>query len=608
MLIHRGPDADGLYVDDFAAMGHRRLSIIDLDTGAQPMSTPDGGLHIVFNGEIYNFPELRRELESRGHRFRTRSDTEVILLGYEEWGGDVVERIHGMFAFAIWDGKHRTLFLARDRVGKKPLYCYSDSNTFAFASEIKALLEGGFSSRELDPEALDCYFTFGYIPAPKSVFSEIKKLEPATSLVITAGKRVEKQYWSLEFGDRNTASDDFLVEELGGLLDQAVQCRLMSEVPLGAFLSGGIDSSLVVASMAKAIDRPVLTNAIGFGLERYNELPLARQVARFVQADHREYIVEPHAAEVLDEIAWHFDEPFADSSALPTWYVCKMARQNVTVALSGDGGDENFGGYTFRYLPHLVESRIRSAIPVIFRSPLFGFLGAIYPGTKRLPQALRLKTLFENLALSDAEAFYRDLAFLRPEDRQRLYSKDFETSLRGFTPFEMVRPLYIGGDALDPLERSQQADISFYMTDDVLVKVDRMSMAHSLEVRCPLLDHRLMEFAATLPSRLKLNGRAGKAALRKIAARRLPPAVLTHPKHGFEIPAAEWLRGELKGMAHDVIFRRNSIISELFVGREKKRVWTEHQNGARDHSVFLWGLMMFGLWEEKWGQGIGRTA
>ena len=599
-MIHRGPDDDGFFVDDHVALGHRRLSIIDRSGGRQPMGTSDGMVHIVFNGEIYNFLQIRAELEILGHRFYSNSDTETILLSYLAWGDHCVEKLNGMFAFAIWDRRKRNLFLGRDRVGKKPLYYHNDGQIFSFASELKALRAGGLCSSEIDPEALDCYFTLGYIPAPRVVFKRVKKLRPAHTLSVSRNGLRERRYWALSFHHQTHYSLDQAGERLDDLLNQAVSCRLMSEVPLGAFLSGGLDSTLVVSSMSRNMARPVLTNSIGFGNKEYNELPIARSVAEYLGTDHHEFVVEPEAVEVIEKIAWYFDEPFADSSAIPTWYVCKIAKGNVTVVLSGDGGDEGFGGYTFRYIPHLCESKFRQSLPSLFRGPLFGLLGAIYPGSARLPKPLRLKTIFENLAVSDVEAFYRDLAWLRTDVRARLYAEDFLDSLRGFSPFEVVGPYYAKSDAADPLGRSQAADINVYMTDDVLVKVDRMSMAHSLEVRSPLLDHRILEFAAGLPTKLKIARRQGKIALRKLAADRLPAQVLAQPKRGFSIPAANWLKQELKPMAEQAIFGNNSLITDLLKRDELRKIWLEHQLGIRDHHVFLWGLMMLGLWEKNY--------
>jgi len=602
-IIHRGPDEEGFYVDDSAALGHRRLSVIDLASGQQPMSTKDDRLHIVFNGEIYNFSEIRDELRAKGHQFITRSDTETILLAYAEWGQDCVQRLNGMFTFAIWDRVAKELFIARDRVGKKPLYYYYwDGHFFSFASELKALQIPQQEKRQIDVQALDCYYTFGYIPSPRTIYQNTSKLEPAHTLCVKQNSIVKEQYWRLHFNQRQNLTLAAATEEFEALLDEAIQCRLMSEVPLGAFLSGGLDSTLVVSAMAKNMAQPVVTNSIGFGDRKLNELPLAKMVADQLQSNHHEFTLEPEAASVLQYIAWHFDEPFADSSAVPTWYVCQMAKKNVTVALSGDGGDESFGGYTFRYLPHIFESNIRHKIPVHLRSLIFGTLGSLWPASAKLPKALRLKTIFENLAISDAEAFYHDLIWLRSDSREKLYSNDFKQSLKGFTPFETVAPFYTSSafsQQPSVLARALHTDINFYMTEDVLVKVDRMSMAHSLEVRSPLLDYRILEFAATLPDHLKIDKNKGKIVLRNLASEKLPKQILNHPKTGFSIPAAQWLRNELKPMAKEAIFRTDSIVNQTLNAKQLKNMWQEHQNGSRDHSVFLWSLMMLDLWQKK---------
>lgn len=600
-LRHRGPDAEGFYTDGNVALGHRRLSIIDLNSGAQPMHTPDMTLHIVFNGEIYNFPELRDELEKKGHRFQTRSDTEVILLGYREWGKKVVERLIGMFAFAVWDSRERALFLARDRVGKKPLYFLAEGSRFYFASELKALLPLGGSPGRISSEALDCYFCFGYIPSPRTIYAHARKLEPAHTLIVKKVGLAKRRYWQINFTADQKMSPASALEEFESLLDEATRCRLMSEVPLGAFLSGGIDSGLVVSAMAKAMPRPVLTHSIGFGERRYNELPLAGKVAAHLKTEHREFKLEVDAADVLPRIAWHFDEPFADSSAVPTWHVCRMARQHVTVALSGDGGDESFGGYLFRYRPHMIESKIRASIPVGMRSVLFGSMGRLYPAHAGLPRYLRLKTILENLAVSDSEAFYRDLVLIRPDARDALYAPDFQDSLRGFAPFECIRPVYLGCNLEDPLSRSLFADIQFYMTEDVLVKVDRMSMAHSLEVRSPLLDHRVLEFAARLPEAFKIKGSQGKVLLRNAAERRLPPETWAQPKMGFSIPAPRWLRDGLKPLAEKAVFSRTNLAGQIFAPAVLARFWAEHQSGRRDHSDLIWAVLMLDQWEEHHG-------
>ncbi len=405
-LVHRGPDGDGIYVDDFAALGHRRLAIIDIASGAQPMRTSDGEFQIVFNGEIYNFEILRRQLSSLGHEFSTHSDTEVILASYRQWGESCLQRLNGMFALAIWDTRNRTLFLARDRVGKKPLYYLRKGSIVAFASELKALRAyDKICPHDIDRESLDCYFSLGYIPAPRSIYKNVKKLPAAHSMVATATQSIVTRYWDLSYATPRSQSMHDAVEEFSSLLDEAVKCRLMSEVPLGAFLSGGVDSSLVVASMAGLLSSPVNTHTIGFGDKEFDETDIARKTAQHFGTNHHEFIVKPDASSVLDKIAWHFDEPFADSSALPTWYVCELTRRSVTVALSGDGGDEGFGGYTFRYLPHNIESKVRKVLPPALRSLMFGPIGSLWPASAKLPRPLRLKTIFQKPAwITNCEA------------------------------------------------------------------------------------------------------------------------------------------------------------------------------------------------------------
>ena len=600
-IVHRGPDAGGRYVDGQAALGHRRLSIIDLAAGVQPMGAVGGEVQLVFNGEIYNFLELRRELEGLGQTFATNSDTEVILQAYLAWGDGCVERLAGMFAFALWDRRNRSLLLARDRVGKKPLYVWRDGQRLAFASELKALRAGGMCPDALDPEALDCYFTFGYIPSPRTVYRGVRKLPAGRCKTVSADAERERTYWRLagiEEAGPVAATIDEAAEGFESLLDDAVRVRLVAEVPLGAFLSGGLDSSLVVSSMARLVGQPVVTHCIGFEEREFSELEVARATARHLGTCHHEHLVTPDAAAVLPRIAWHFDEPLADASAVPTWYVCQAARQSVTVALSGDGGDESFGGYTFRYLPHAFEARIRAALPAPLRAVIFGPLAALWPASARLPRPLRLKTIFGNLSVSDVEAYYRDLAWLREDTRAQIYSADFMRSLQGFSPRETVFEHYLRNGAGDAVGRAQYADIHGYMADDVLAKVDRMSMAHALEVRCPLMDHRIIEFAARLPTSLKMDGRRGKLPLRRLAERRLPAELLAMPKRGFSIPAAQWLRGSLRPMAEDLLFGAGRSVLDLLDRQQLRRLWTEHLSGARDHHVFLWAVMMLALWQD----------
>ncbi|MEZ5654133.1 MAG: asparagine synthase (glutamine-hydrolyzing) [Burkholderiaceae bacterium] len=604
-LVHRGPDAEGVFVDTHVALGHRRLSIIDRASGAQPMTAMRADdplappLTIVFNGEIYNFGQLRTELEALGHRFATRSDTEVILRAWASWGEDSLARMNGMFAFALWDPRARRLVLARDRVGKKPLYWFHDGKRVAFASELKALRALPGCPSTIDPQALDCYFSLGFIPSPLTIHRNVAKLPAAHWMVAERRQSPPRRYWRLDGGEPRALNLDEAAEALEPLLDDAVRCRLVSEVPLGAFLSGGIDSSLVVASMAQASARSVITNTIGFDDDAFSETEVARATAGHLQTNHHEFTVRPDAVDVLPRIARHCDEPLADASTVPTWYVCQMARKSVTVALSGDGGDESFGGYTFRYRPHRAEARLRGALPAPLRTMAFGALGSLWPGAAWLPRPLRLKTIFENLAVADVEAYYRDLVWLRDDLRESLYGLRLRKALGGFTPRELVYPLYNGHRGHDAVARAQLADVHGYMTDDVLVKVDRMSMAHSLEVRSPLLDYRVLEFAATLPDALKLGDGRGKRVLRHLAARRLPETILNMPKRGFSMPIARWLRGELREAGEAWLFASNGPLRDLFEDAVLRRVWAEHQSGARDHHVLLWAAMMFVVWHEQ---------
>ncbi|WP_022853500.1 asparagine synthase (glutamine-hydrolyzing) [Thermodesulfatator atlanticus] len=595
LLEHRGPDEEGFFADGVCSLGHRRLSIIDLSSGKQPMR--DEELVVVFNGEIYNFLSLRRELQEKGQAFKTKSDTEVILKAYRVWGEGFVERLSGMFAFALWDASCKKLIFARDRLGKKPLYYFGGQGKIFFASEIKALFEAPFIPKELDLEALDCFFSFGYVPSPKSIFSAIKKLPPAHWAVFSQEGLRLNRYWEVEFSPQALSLEEAL-EEFLGLFEKAVAERLISDVPLGAFLSGGIDSPLVVAQMKKELDAPVLTNSIGFDQEEGSELPLARDIARHLGTDHREYIVKPEAAKILPRLIRHLDEPLADSSAMPTFYVCQMARKNVTVALSGDGGDESFGGYTFRYLPHLFESRLRAKIPLPLRAGFFRILGGLYPRASWLPKPLRLKTIFQNLAVSDARAFYQDLVWLPVDLREKLYTSSFLKKLCGFSPFEFVYPLYQQAKGLDPVSRAQFVDLHFYLPEDVLVKVDRMSMAVALEVRSPLLDHRLVEFAAKLPLELRVKGNQGKLLLREALKKFLPEELIARPKRGFAVPEAKWLRQDLRSFVEDVL-SRDSFVWEFLDHKEVFRLWQAQLQGKLDLGVFFWGLMILGLWEKE---------
>ncbi|MDO3379759.1 asparagine synthase (glutamine-hydrolyzing) [Geoalkalibacter halelectricus] len=598
-MVHRGPDGSGLFVNGPIGLGHRRLSIIDLHTGDQPMATPEGDVQVVFNGEIYNFLEIKAELEKRGHVFRTRSDTETLLHGYREWGENFVDHLRGMFAIALWDTRAQKLLLVRDRLGKKPLYYYFDGARLVFGSEMKALLADPSIPRDLDARALDAYLSFGYVPSPLSIFQGIRKLPPAHLAVCADGRLDIRSYWDL---DMSHGGDDIseaqAVEELREVFDASVRLRMISDVPLGAFLSGGVDSSAVVAAMAGMTSEPVRTAAIGFAEKRFNELEYARVVAERYGTDHGEFVVEPDALGILDRLVWHFDEPFADSSAIPTWYVSQMARRKVTVALSGDGGDETFAGYTQRYAMNRFENDWRNRIPGFVRRGLLGPLAACYPRADFLPRPLRLKSFMTNLSLPVEQAYFRDMSFyFKPEAKTRLLLPEIAEAVRGGAEDYLGR-YFARNINPDVTSRVQYVDIKSYLPEDILVKVDRMSMAHSLEVRAPILDHRVMEYAARLPSRLKLRGNEGKYIFKKMNETRLPHDILYRKKQGFCVPLAAWLRGGLKDKAQEAVFGKTADLGELFDMNYVAGLWDRHQSGREDNATPIWGLVMLGLWRE----------
>ncbi|MEZ4526971.1 MAG: asparagine synthase (glutamine-hydrolyzing) [Desulfobacterales bacterium] len=602
MMLHRGPDGEGIHTDTCIGLGHRRLSIIDLEAGKQPMSNADGSIQVVFNGEIYNFLELKKILEAKGFRFRTRSDTESIIYAYEQWGESFAEKLRGMFAIALWDARKQKLILLRDRVGKKPLYYFCDQNCLIFASELKALTAIPGIPKEMDFHALDAYLSFGYVPSPMSIFRHIRKLPPAHLAVCTSEKFSIRPYWELDMNHSTDPEDENTVaEELKAIFDESVKLRLMSDVPLGAFLSGGVDSSAVVASMSLLMGKePVKTASIGFSEKKFDELAYARMVAKQYHTDHTEFVVKPDALSVLEKIVWHLDEPFADASAIPTYYVSQMARRKVTVALSGDGGDETFAGYVNRYYMNRVEAGIRDRIPLSVRQHIIKPLSEIWPQVDTLPRALRLKKFLCSLSCSFEEAYFRNMSFyFLPEMKTRLYRPELAAQVRDFSAFDVLGPHFQKNQNPDVTTRAQYVDIKTYMTEDILVKVDRMSMAHSLEVRSPILDHKLMEFAGQLPSRLKLNGRESKYIFKKMNEKRLPADILYRKKQGFSIPLAAWMRGELKEFAADTLFSSHSVLKEYFHTDYVKDLWNRHQGGKQDFATPLWGLMMLGLWHRE---------
>lgn len=596
-IAHRGPDDEGFYLNGRVGLGHRRLAIIDVAGGQQPIFNEDGSVAIIFNGEIYNYRALTQLVEARGHKLQTKSDTETIVHLYEEFGAACVEQLRGMFAFAIWDAHRQTLLLARDRVGKKPLYYADVGGRLIFGSELKAVVAHPAVPRALDEQAVADYFTYQYIPAPKTIFRHVRKLRAGHYLLVTPQGAREHEYWDIDFSQTEQRSEDEWCERLLTSLRGAVDDRLMSEVPLGAFLSGGVDSSAVVAMMSRIAQRPVTTASIGFSEEQYSEAADARRFAASLHADHHERIVTPQAAQVLEKLAWHFDEPFADASAIPTFYVSQAAREFVTVALSGDGGDESFVGYR-RYVFDAMENRVRALAPAALRRPLFGALAAVYPKADWLPQPLRAKSTLRNLALDPARAYFHSVYGAMAGERAALLGNDLRAHLQGYDPFNVFFDHFNRARTDDPIARAQYVDIKTYLTDDVLTKVDRASMAVSLEVRCPLLDHELMELAARIPSHFKLRGRAGKYIFKRAVSRILPPEILTRRKQGFIVPLAEWLRGELRESAHSALFDATRH-DDLLDYRHVTKLWQQHQTGLHDYSRPLWAILMFRMWQKN---------
>jgi asparagine synthase (glutamine-hydrolysing) len=596
---HRGPDDEGIHIGPGIGLGHRRLSIIDLAGGHQPMSNEDGTVWVLLNGEIYNYPELRQGLLAHGHRFATRSDTEAIVHLYEECGEECFSRLRGMFAIALWDSRERKLLLARDRVGKKPLFYAPSGTRIVFGSELKALLAGDNVSQEIDPHALCDYFSFGYIPAPKSIYKAVRKVRPGHYLAASAQGIREVEYWDISFGQVETRNEQEWCDLLRHQLCEATRVRLMSDVPLGAFLSGGVDSSSVVAMMSRVMKRPVTTCSIGFAEREFNEAGYARRVAEQFRTEHYEQIVRPNAVEIVDKLAWHYDEPFADSSAVPTFYVSQVARQHVTVALGGDGGDESFAGYR-RYVFDYWENQLRCRVPPRLRRYVFAPLARWYPPLAWAPRVFRAKATFQSLSLSPLEGYFNSISGLRPNEKPRLFHPDFARSLGDYNSIEVLRYYYDRARTDDLLSRVQYVDIKTYLPDDILVKVDRASMAVSLEVRAPLLDHNLMETAARIPSSLKLRGRSGKYIFKKALEKVLPADILYRKKQGFGVPLGRWFRHELREMAYETIFSRPD---ELLDVKFMRSMWEQHQRGTHDRSAILWGILMYRKWQRTF-----RTA
>ena len=593
-IAHRGPDGSGVWTAPGVGLGHRRLSIIDLAGSPQPMVSADERAVIVFNGEIYNFRELRRELEGFGARFRTEGDTEVILAAYQQWGEDCPAHLNGMFAFAIYDRAERTLFLARDRLGVKPLfYTQLSDGALAFASELKGLLAHPLLRREVDPLAVEDYMTWGYVPDHRSILKGVHKLPAGHTLLLKHDAQLprRREYWDISFERRHTANPRDLEAELLHHLKVAVESRMVSDVPLGAFLSGGVDSSTVVAFMAEAGKGKVRTCSIGFDVASVDETSYAEQIAALFGTDHTSRRVSADQFDAIDTIAAMFDEPFADASALPTWRVCQLARESVTVALSGDGADEAFAGYR-RQVFHAHEERIRGLIPGGVRRSILGPLSESFPKLDWAPRPLRAKATLQSLAGSGAEGYARALAVTPGDLRHSLYSGSFAQQLGGYAGEAALHDLMSKAPVQSGLDAAQYADLKFWLPGDILTKVDRTSMAVSLEAREPLLDHRLVEFAAALPENLRVRGKQGKWVLKKAMERYLPQDILYRPKQGFVTPIAEWFRGPLESKARGI--SQSAVLARTgwFDNAKLAAIAEAHISGRSDHGRLLWQLVM----------------
>jgi asparagine synthase (glutamine-hydrolysing) len=593
VMAHRGPDGHGLHVDGPVGLGHRRLAIIDLTTGAQPMATADGMVWITYNGEIYNYRELRAELEARGHRFRTTSDTEVILEGYQAWGVEVLSHLRGMFAFGIWDAGRRRLFLGRDRLGIKPLVYAWDGRVLRFGSEIKAVIEDAAVPRDLDWEAARDYFVHLCVPAPRTIFRAIRKLPPASYLVCSAdgGEPEVGRYWTLRMEPDHSVSEAEWMARLDSLLHDTVRRHLISDVPVGAFLSGGVDSSTVVACMARVSSAPVKTFSIGFDEADFDELRFARLVAARYGTEHVEMVVKPDVMAILPQLTWQFDEPFADASAIPTYCVSKITREHVTVALSGDGGDEGFAGYR-RYAEAVRLAHQADMVPALVK-PLLRAAAAC------LPDGVRGRGFLEHLGSPPLTRYFRMMTFQREASLAALLTPEVVAHAEPRPDFEPFRRLAAESGGGGYLSTMQYIDTHHYLPEDILAKVDRTSMLTSLESRVPLLDHVLIEFAATIPESLKFQGGLGKHILKRTMAPYLPAEILSRRKMGFGVPLASWFRGQLREFATDILTdprtRQRGVVRPAAVDA----LLGEHAAG-RDRSSQIWSLICFELWSRTW--------
>ena len=602
-MVHRGPDDEGCYVSPAdrlpsAALGHRRLRILDLSpSGHQPMTNETGDIWLVFNGEIYNYLPLRDELLKMGHRFRSSSDTEVIIHLYEEYGEKCLDYLRGMFAFALWDERKMQLFAARDRVGKKPLYYAETSEGFAFASEINSFYPLPDIPKELNEAAIDYFLTYAYIPSPATIFHRIKKLPPAHYLILQEGRLELTKYWQLAYAPKLDISFDEAKQRIDELLDEATRIRLFSDVPLGCFLSGGIDSSAVVAMMSRHVTSPVKTFSIGFAEDDFDERPYARRIAELYGTEHHEFVVKPDALEVLPELVRHFGEPFADSAAIPTWYLSEMTRKHVTVALNGDGGDESFAGYNW-YLTGTRLHEVRRLLPAFFWRSLESVVPHA-PVRGGFRKALR----FLELVAKDDPSRFADLRTVIDERyKQRIYTQEFQQR-RGRQSEEYLLRFYDEGLCTQELDRMMFTDVMSYLPEQLLVKVDRMTMAHSLEGRSPFLDHTLMEFAARLPAEYKLKNGSTKHVLKETVKALFPSGFLDRPKMGFNVPLNKWFKGDLTGYARERI--RTGPLQEMnmFNMNAINEIIGEHEQGVSENGTKIWRLLVLAEWLQQFFGG-----
>ena len=599
-IAHRGPDADGFHIDRNVGLAHRRLSIIDLEGGDQPIGNEDGSIQVVFNGEIYNFRELRSELESKGHQFRTHSDTEVIVHLYEELGDRCVERLRGMFAIALWDARKQRLLLARDRVGIKPLFVSVNDGRIVFGSELKPLLAHGDVRRDIDPAAIDEYLNFGVVPGDRCIFRGVEKLLPGHVLTVDVSRwQIERRrYWQLNFEADETLSIDEWQEAILAKLDETVRLHLLADVPVGSLLSGGIDSSIVTGLASRALSTPIQTFSMGFREAAFNELPAAREIAEHFGTEHTEQVVSPDAVSLLPQLTNFYDEPFADSSAVPTFLVSQIASQHVKVVLSGDGGDEALGGYS-RYAHDLKEASVRRLIPSWLRRPFLSTLASAWPKADWLPRPMRLKTFLTNMSLPPGEAYANTLSLCRLPLRHQLLNADFASAVKRHNPAHAAAKGFLNGGP-DPLNGMIAADMATLLPDDYLVKVDRASMANGLEVRPPMLDHEFLELCARVPARLKINHGETKWLLRQTARSLVPPSIIDRPKQGFEIPVDQWFRGPLGELFRETVLSSTSSVGGIVNQSTAKRMFDRHCRGTGRHGSTLWSLLTLASWADQY--------